>query len=156
MTPEEIFRKENIYFGNTTLSGIDCTVGYIKKFRWRWMATQLNTFVFIGHTDLYITKELIDGFSIACFEYAKKNNKGWPRGLQAAVGSIAILQSNTVNDEAKAYAQGFLRKHWSAFEIPVILDMREKKMYRFASNPMWGAIYFPYFAKTITDITNQL
>ncbi|PZP50375.1 MAG: hypothetical protein DI598_05695 [Pseudopedobacter saltans] len=156
MNPKDIFLKENIYFGEAVLAGVSCSVGYIKKFKWSWLATQLNIFVFIGKTELPVTRDLIDGFSTACFNYAKANNKGWPRGIQSAVGSIAILQANSVHDDAKIYGTGFMRKHWSAFEIPVILDMQTKSSYRFLGKPLWGAIYFPFFEKTIIDLTNQL
>ena len=91
MNPKDIFLKENIYFGEAVLAGVSCSVGYIKKFKWSWLATQLNIFVFIGKTELPVTRDLIDGFSTACFNYAKSNNKGWPRGIQSAIGSIAIL-----------------------------------------------------------------
>ena len=50
MTPEEVLKKENIYFGQTNIKNIACSIGYIKKFRWRWFATQLNTFIIIGKT----------------------------------------------------------------------------------------------------------
>ena len=51
MTPEDIFRNENINFEQQTINGINCSVGYIKKFKWSWFATQLNTFIIIGKTD---------------------------------------------------------------------------------------------------------
>lgn len=156
MSPEQLLQKENIYFGNAVLAGIDCQIGYIKKFKWSWMATQLNTFIIIGKTDLPVNRDLIEGFSTACFNYAKSNNKGWPRGIQSAVGSIAILQADIVKDDAKNYAQSIMKKHWSAFEIPVLLDMPARTIYRFINKPLWGAIYFPFFDKTITAITSQL
>jgi hypothetical protein len=57
----------------------------------------LNPFVIIGEIDGQITKAVIEKFSTDCFEYALKNNKGWPRGLQSGVGSVAILMGSNVD-----------------------------------------------------------
>ncbi len=156
MTPQEIFIKDNIYMGQVNINGIECTVGYIKKFKWSWMATQLNTLIFIGKTNEPVNNQVMDAFSNNCYEYALKNHKGWPRGIQAGVGSIAILQATNIDESARQYCLSVLKKHWSAFEIPVLLDLNEKKMYRYVNAPIWGKIYFPFFTKTITEITNKL
>ena len=156
MTFDEILKSENIYFGQDTLGGIACSIGYIKKFKWSWLATQLNTFVIIGKTDDKIDKQMIEAFSKNCFEYSLKNNKGWPRGLQAGVGSIAILQGSVIEDEAKDFCEKLSKKHWSAFEISVLYDIVEKKTIRYNKKPIWGTIYFPFFTKTIDSITSQL
>ncbi|NJM79152.1 MAG: hypothetical protein HC854_05000 [Flavobacterium sp.] len=156
MTPEEILKNENIYFGQDTINGINCSIGYIKKFKWSWFATQLNTFVIIGKTDDKIDKKLIEAFSKSCFEYSLKNHKGWPRGLQAGVGSIAILQGNDIDHDAIIFCKKLSKKHWSAFEIPVLYNVDEKKSFRYISTPIWGTIYFPFFSKTINTITKQM
>ncbi len=155
MTPEEILKKENIYLGEETINGITCSIGYIKKFKWSWLATQLNTFVIIGKTNDKIDKHLIDSFSKSCFEYALHNNKGWPRGLQAGIGSIAILQGNNIDGEAIVFCEKLTRKHWSAFEIPVLYNTKENRTIRYISAPIWGTIYFPFFTRTIDSITEQ-
>ena len=156
MTPEEILKNEKIYFGQDTIGGIDCSIGYIKKFKWSWFATQLNTFVIIGKTNDKIDKQVIEDFSKNCFKYSLKNHKGWPRGLQAGVGSIAILLGNSIDNEAKLFCEKLSKKHWSAFEIPVLYNSDEKKPIRYIKNPIWGRIYFPFFTKTIDSITSQL
>ncbi len=156
MTPEQALRHENIYIGQDNINGIACSIGYIKQFKWSWFATQLNTFVIIGQDSGSIDRQAIESFSENCIIYALKNNKGWPRGLQSAVGSIAVLQGNPVNEGARRFCEKPSKKHWSAFEIPVLYDTAEKKAIRYLSTSMWGAIYFPFFTKTIDAITNQL
>lgn len=156
MTAEEVLKNENIYFGQDNINEIACSVGYIKKFKWSWFATQLNTFVIIGKTNDRIDKQMIEAFSKSCFEYSLNNNKGWPRGLQAGVGSIAILQGSVIEDEAKDYCEKLSKKHWSAFEISILYNIDEKKTIRFIKKPIWGTIYFPFFTKTIDSITSQL
>ncbi len=144
-----LLQQENIFFAQDHIGGVPCTIGYIKEFRWRWMATQLNTFIFFGDSASPIDQQAIDRFSAQCFDYATRNSKGWPRGFQSAIGSIAILQGTQVQADAVTYCEKNHRKHVAAFEIAVVYDQVQKKATRFKSTPAWGALYFSYFAKTI-------
>ena len=155
MSAEEVLKQDNLFIENTTINGIPCSVGYDKQFRWSWMATQLNTFVIIGTTDQPVDKALIEKFSEGCYEYSIKNNKGWPRGLQAGVGSIAILMGNNVDEAARVFCEKPSKKHWSAFEIPVIYDTQNKKVIQYLKKPIWGTIYFPYFTELIAAISGK-
>ena len=153
---EEVLKSEAIYFEEATISGISCSVGYIKKFRWTWFATQLNTFIIIGRTNNPVDKHTIESFSSDCLTYSLKNNKGWPRGLQAAVGSIAILQARSYNSSAIGFCENLTKKHWGAFEIPVLYDITQHKTIRYKKQPLWGKIYFPFFSKTIDEIAGRM
>jgi len=156
MTPEEIFKNESINFEQQTINGINCSVGYIKKFKWSWFATQLNTFIIIGKTEQKIDRQTIEDFSNSCFEYSLSNYEGLPRGLQSGVASIAILQGSNIDDEAKRFCEKLSKKHWGAVEIPVLYNINENRSIRFVTKPLWGRIYFPYLAKTIDSITSKL
>lgn len=156
MSSEEVLKQNGLFIENTTINGIPCSVGYDKQFRWSWMATQLNTFIIIGATDQPIDKALIENFSHGCYEYSIKNNKGWPRGLQAGVGSIAILKGKTIDQDAYAFCEKPSKKHWSAFEIPVIYDTANNNVIKYLKKPIWGTIYFPYFTEMIAAVTNNL
>ncbi|WP_157956117.1 hypothetical protein [Flavobacterium kingsejongi] len=151
-----LLEQEMDYIGEVTINGISCAVGYSKKFKWSWMATQLNTFVFMAQTEDTIAKNTIEKFSSSCLEYAIKNNKGWPRGLQSAVGSIAILQSKNVDRSASDFCERFSKKHFSAFEIPIVFDSTKSIAYRYHQKPLWGKIYYPFFTKLISTITSKL
>jgi len=156
MTSKEILKNQNIYWGEFDINGFTCDVGYIKKFKWSWFASQMNTFIFIGKTDNIITKEKIENFSTHCLEFALKNNKGWPRGLQSGVSSIAILQGNAIENEAVEYCMKLSKKHWSALEVPVLYDSVLKRTFRFAVKPIWGIIYYDYLGKLIDAISSQM
>lgn len=156
ISAEELLRNQKIYFGSEIVGGIFCHIGYIKKFRWSWVATQMNTFIIIGQTDGRIDKKMAEDFSTACLNYANKNNKGWPKGLQAAVASISVLQGKEIEPDAIIFCEEASKKHWSAFELPVIFDIEQKKGFRFKKNPIFGAIYYPYFAELIDDVINKL
>ena len=152
---KEIFKDENCYFSQANIGGFDCTIGYIKKFRWRWFATQLNTFIIIAETEMNIDKNVIENFSANCFKYALKNNQGWPRGLQSGIGSIAILRGSNINSNAIRFCENSSKKHFSAFEIPVLYDTTKKEVIKYRKKPIWGTIYFSFFTKTIADITSK-
>jgi hypothetical protein len=145
----EKLKSDTTFLGQETIGGIICNVGYLKEFKWTWFATQLNTFIITGETTEKVDRKMIENFSTACFNYAIKNNKGWPRGLQAGVGSIAILQAKEIDKEAEAFCRTPYKKHFSAFEIPVLYHTENKDIIRFTNNPLWGAIYMPYFKKII-------
>lgn len=58
----------------------------------------MNTFVMaVEFGDETITVEKLESFLKASFEYAKKNYKGWPPGLQCGMAVIAILISENVD-----------------------------------------------------------
>lgn len=151
----EVLKEQGIYIGQDIIGGINCSIGYEKVFKWSWLATQLNTFVIIGATDQQIDRVLIESFSKACFEYATKNNQGWPRGLQSGVASIAILQGANIDVSGAVFCEKLSKKHWSAFEIPVLYYTPDKRPIRFLSKPLWGTIYFPHFSRLIDSITSR-
>ena len=151
------FENDNIYFGQK-LIGDKYTVelAYIKEFRFLWFATQLNTFISVCRFEGEITKNVIEDYSTMAFKYSIKNHKGWPRGLQAGVGSISVLIGDSVTDEATGFCEKLSKKHWSAFEIPVIIDLSKKKTISFIKKPLWGAVYFPYLKKLIETKIDSL
>lgn len=155
MTTEEILKSETEHVRNGKIAGIECSVGTIKKFKWSWFATQLNTFVFIGETDQIIDKTLIENFSRNCFEYAVKHNTGWPRGFQSGIASIAILKGSSIDNSAIEFCSRFSKKHWSAFEMPLLYDTTQNKIIKNQSGKIWGAIYVPYLNNIINAVTRK-
>lgn len=145
------FTKENIFHSEEPFLEMDSVIGYEKRFRWRWMATQLNTFIVVtDYKDKKVGVEEIEYHINNSFNYAKKHYTGWPRGLQSGLGVISILISNEVTPEAKEYCQALRSgKKWAGFTIPVVVNSSKNEVYKFLSSPMWGAIYYPNFKKLI-------
>jgi len=148
LTESEIFHSEITILDNAAV------VGYEKKFKWSWVATQLNTFIVA--TDLKdeeITVEIIEKHLSKSFKFSKKNYTGWPRGLQSALGVISVLISTKMNEEAKEYCRKLKSgKKWAGFTIPVIYDSEKNEIHKFEKNPIWGRIYYPHFKKLISNI----
>lgn len=145
-----------MYFAREVIAGIPCVVGYVKKFRWRWLATQLNTFVIIGEVDGTIQPLMMRNFSKACYQYAIANNRGWPRGIQSGIGSVAILIGDEITQEAAAYCMASPEMHFSAFEIPVAYLKKYKQPVKYTGTQVWGGIYFPYFSALISELVEKL
>lgn len=122
---------------------------YEERFKWKWMVTKLKMFSFISYSNI-ITEENIKAYSTICFEYARKNYKGMPRGLQNAFVSFSVLASENVNKEAINFVQNRPTKHFAAFEMPIIYDLNKNCLYFYKETPTWGCIYYKYFRDYIT------
>ena len=144
----EIFHSESAVLDRISV------IGYEKKFKWRWFATQLNTFIVA--TDFgeeKITVELIEQHLSAAFLFSGQNHRGWPRGMQAAVAVISVLISANVSDEAKEYCHKLKSgKKWAGFTIPVAHDGSTSESFHFEKSPLWGSVYFPHFRKLIDQL----
>ncbi len=151
------FVTDGIYSGRVLINDkYTVEQAYLKEFRFSWSATQLNTFISVGQFDGIITKEVIEDFSKANFKYSLKNHKGWPRGLQAGVVSISVLIGDNITEDAIEFCENFSKKYWSAFELPVIVDIAKKRTISFKSSPIWGTIYFPYIQELIETKIDSL
>ena len=67
------------------------------------------------------------------------------QGLQSGVASFALLSTSSIDEEARRWIQQTPKKHWAAFEIPVIFDLNDKKIYCFNKSPFWGKMYYGFF-----------
>ncbi len=147
-------KERSIFLAESELGGRPAVIGYDKVFKWRWFATQLNTFIIAADLGKErITEQTIETFLNGAFEYAKKNYRGWPRGLQSGFGVIAILISENVVDGAAAYCRQLKSgKKWAGFSIPVVINSRTQEVFRFEKDPFWGRIYYPYFRELIDEL----
>ena len=146
--------EQSIHFSNDPIFDHDSVIGYEKKFRWAWMATQLNTFIVVsdlGEQEVKVSD--IEAHLNASFDYAKSNYNGWPRGLQSGLGVITVLISSNLSQEAIAYCKQLKSgKKWAGFTIPVVIDSKSNTLHSFDKKPMWGRIYYPHFEKLIKGL----
>ena len=50
-----------------------------------------------------------------------------------------------MNEDAKKFTQERPKRHRAAFEMPVIFDLKESKLYYYTKNQIWGYIYYKDF-----------
>ena len=129
-------------------------IGYDKKFKWSWMATQLNTFIVVSNFESTpITIDKIEEHLNLSFNYAEKHYSGWPRGLQSGIGVISVLISDSIEKDAKEYCTHLKSsKKWAGFTIPVVVHASTNEFFFFNKYPIWGRVYYPYFKKLILSL----
>jgi len=154
-TIKERLRLKSIFLTDGKILSKSSVIGYEKKFKWSWLATQLNTFVVVtDFGDENVTVDLIEKHLSEAFSFANNNYKGWPRGLQSGIGVISILISSNITNDAKEYCKMLKSgKKWAGFTIPVTIDSSTNEVSYFEKNPMWGRIYYPHFKNIILEIT---
>ncbi|QIB68999.1 hypothetical protein Ami103574_06530 [Aminipila butyrica] len=143
MDYQEYFLQVKDKFINTTrtnIGGFDALVIYDEVFKWRWLATKLKIFSFVTYADK-IDEHLIKSYTQNCLHYACKHKKGLPRGLQNGVVSYSILVSDNIDSSAISFVSQRPTKHWSAFEMPILVDLSKKELYYYKENMIWGALY---------------
>jgi len=138
------FKQDDFELAQDEIDGFNVTVATKKQFRLSWLATQMNIFAVMG-TSKAISKDVIEKFSKLSLDYAIKNNRGLPRGLQSGVASFALLVSSNVDEEAKKFVQQRPKKHFAAAEMPIVYDLREDTLYYYEKTPIWGMIYYKGF-----------
>ena len=90
-------------------------------------------------------------FSTAAFDYAKRNKKsGLPCGLFEAVACFCVAIVGNAPQELVYFVSSTTpKKHYAAFEIPVLFDASQGQLYYLQTTPVWGAAYWRGFRKEI-------
>lgn len=141
-------KVENIQLDSLVVKSI-----YEERFEIEWLATKLKVFSFITYMSK-IDFDDIRNYSVACMDYALKNYKGLPRGLQNGVVAFNVLVSENVSEQAIAFANKRPKKHFSAFEMPIIFDLSKEQIFFYRDTPLWGKIYYEYFREYIEKSFN--
>lgn len=71
-------QSQSIFFSEDAINHIPSVIGYDKKFKWTWFATQLNTFIVA--VDLgaeAVSVRTIENYLTAFFQYAQTHYTGW-------------------------------------------------------------------------------
>lgn len=121
---------------------------YEEKFELKWLATKLKNFSFISYLNK-IDRDDIQKYTSTCVDYALHSYKGMPRGVQNGISTFNVLVSENVSAEAKAFSIARPKKHFAAFEMPIIFDLSDQSIYYYKNTPMWGAIYYKFFREYI-------
>jgi len=98
-----------------------------------------------------VDTETLKDFSSISTKYAIKNRGSLlPRSLGGSLLSVPVIISEDFKVELKRWVENTLaKKHWAAFEFPVIISLKEKKIYYCKKNPIWGLAYYKGFRKFV-------
>jgi len=134
--------------GNVLVGRFYATQFYEEKFKVKWLATKLKMFSYVSYLPVINEQDIIE-FSDACIADALQKYQGLPRGFQNGVGSFCVLASEYIDPRAIAYVQQRPKKHYAAFEMPIIYDLTRNMLFYYDKTPMWGAIYYKFFREYI-------
>ncbi len=140
----EKLRRDKFVLKNDKIDGLNVVVATKQEFQLLWFGTQMNIFVIMGYAD-NISREVIESFSRHAIDYAIKNNHGLPLGFLSCVTSFALLVSSGIDEDAKQFVQGSYKKHFAAFEMPVLFNVKSKELFYYRDTPFWGSIYYKFF-----------
>jgi len=122
------------------INGCETTRVYEEFFKAKWLFTKLKIFSFVSYADTISSSE-IENYSLACLTYSKKNKPGLPIGIQNGVVCNNILVSQSVDNSAIEFATSRPKKHFSVFEMPIIFDLSQNKLYYYNGQITWGKLY---------------
>lgn len=144
---ENRFNKDGFHQHREVVNGLEVTVATAKEFRLSWMATRMHYFGIFGAKD-HVTQQDAEKFSQASFELAKRKFTGM-RGMMQGFASISALASNNVDLAAKQWVEHYQKKHFSSFELPVIIDLSTYETLYCRKKPWFGRIYYNSFFQFI-------
>lgn len=150
MTYEEYLALvQGRYMTSKQNEALDAAQFYEEQFEVKWLASKLKQFSFVSFREKIGEAELRD-YSTRCIQTALQEYKGLPRGFQNGVVSFNVLAGYDLEQSAIDFATKRPDKHFSAFEMPVLVDLKTQQIYYYTSTPMWGAIYYKHFREYIT------
>ena len=135
-------------FAAQQMTPMGAALYYEERFEAKWIFTKLKQFSFLAQAE-QATAEQLARYSAQCLEYALSGAPGLPRGLQNGVVSFSVLAAPEVTEDAVAFACSRPKKHFAAFEVPVLADLTAGRLYYYDKTALWGAVYYKYFRQYI-------
>ena len=137
-------------------AGQEITVLHREPFRWRWIATQVVTYVFpIRRTpDNY--QSVLDDYA-ALRAFAADFKQTWlPIGLQCGYALLPIYLGRGFSPALVTEIERNFKKHWCVIHVPSLLDVETGQLCTLETNSFWGCVYRPYIRATIVDTVKVL
>lgn len=80
----------------------------------------------------------MQAYTKACSEWALNNYQGALRGLQKGVVIYAVLLQHPLRADAMGYTKELPKKHFAAFDVPVLVDPVTGTCEMLEKTPVWG------------------
>jgi hypothetical protein len=139
---------ENVTYKNQTF------ICVAKRTRWQLEHGGFAEFFFVFAEFPHINKESLQEFSARAFNYSKKfRSIPLPRGLFEGVNCFPVaIVYNVDQVVSETVCSEVPPKHWAAFEMPVIYDLKYKRLYYLEKTPYWGSLYWDHFREMIVTM----
>ena len=121
------------------IAGFPTVVGGSSTFKWQWMLTKLNWFIYatamppgtpVGALDEYMTQACQDAI----------NRKGLMRGAQSGVAAVTVAVIDGVAPEAEKWPDHPHGRRFAAITFPVLAEVGAGKVVR-PERMILGGIY---------------
>ena len=144
----ESLRSAGFEVSDVFVGGHSATVARRSEFRLRWMASRLDTSVFlvaIGASDFDP-----DAFVDSTVSHTVDTRTGRALGLQKGVAAISVVIGDGLPDAVSAWATRARGRRFGALAWPVAADLRARSVVQ--PGLTWiGIIFVPYFRRLIRD-----
>lgn len=80
----------------------------------------------------------MQAYTKACSDWALNNYQGAPRGLQKGVVIYAVLLQHPLRPDAVSYTKELPKKHFAAFDVPILVDPFTGACEMLEKTPVWG------------------
>jgi len=91
------------------------------------------------------TPQQVTAFCEAAFSFGLSNKSLLPRGLGGSLVVYPIIVGEDLPEQIHEWVSEYRTKHWSSFEIPVVIDLGTDDCSYNRSKPTWGYIYYDEF-----------
>jgi hypothetical protein len=94
----------------------------------------------------------VEDFSSRSTKYALGSGSILPRGLGGSILSVTAMVSGDFSEGLKEWIGSTLAKrHWAAFEFPVLVSVNNRQIYYCKKTPLWGAAYYGEFRQFVEE-----
>jgi hypothetical protein len=95
--------------------------------------------------------DAVQNYSSKSTKYALDNRDSLlPRGFGGSLLSVPVIVSDDFTDELIQWmTETLAEKHWSAFEFPVLISPKARRIFYCNKTPVWGAAYYGGFRKFV-------
>jgi hypothetical protein len=125
-------------------------------FSWKGLVV-LSQHVVVRQLDNATMQDVQELFA-AGFRFGKRAN--WVpllRGMQFGYMIIPVIVGSEPDGGLVQYVSASLRKHWSLFEYPVVVDSGKCETFHFQGTALWGAFFASEMRRVVEKyITNSL
>ncbi len=146
------FKVNSVFLSDEKILGRPTIIGYEKLFKWKWLATELNTYILISDfSDQAVDVVLIEKYLSESINFAKKHYKGRTKALKSSLWVISVLISSDIDAPAIEYCRKSKALNTlKEVAVPVAVNSMTNEFFCFEKNPIRGRSYYPYFRQIIS------
>lgn len=130
-----------------TIGPATAAIALTSRFRWRWMATLLHTFIYAAWFHPGTPVETLDQYLAAACQYAI-DKKGALRGMQVGVAAVTVAIVDNATAEQVEWAAHPHGRRFAAIAFPVLVDATARRVIR-PERMVLGAIYTGYLQELV-------